>query len=263
MTRLVVKMGGHALDDLNPTSPVLAALAADLAQLIGEGHSVAVVHGGGPQIAELLSRVGLTSEFRDGLRVTPPETMAVVAMALSQVNTALVAALTHHGVASVGLSGADATLTRATSLGEPWARAGSVAHVDPGVIEALWRGGYTPVVSPVAVDDEGELLNCNADAVAGAVAGALGAQSLVLLSDVDQLRADPDDAASTLERVSAHQVADMIASGAAREGMRPKMMAALDALAAGASRVVLANGTRPHALRDVVHGAIPTTEVVA
>ena len=254
MTRLVVKMGGHALDDLDPTSEVLRALAEDIAGVVALGDLVCVVHGGGPQIAELLDRVGLVSQFHEGLRVTPPATMSVVAMALAQVNHALAAALSHAGLPSVGVSGADAGLTHATSLGDPWERAGSVTSIDVGVVEALWRGGYTPVVSPVAVDDDGRLLNCNADAVAGALAGALGAETLVLLSDIAQLRADPDDPASALARVSASTVEDMISSGAARDGMRPKMNAALDALGAGA---------RPHALRDVVQGLVPTTEVVS
>jgi acetylglutamate kinase len=106
-------------------------------------------------------------------------------------------------------------------------------------------------------------LNCNADVAAGALAGALDAEVLVLLSDVDQLRRDPADAASAIDAVSAEQVRALLDSGAAREGMRPKMVAALEALGSGARRVILANGTRPHALRDALAGTIPTTEVFA
>jgi acetylglutamate kinase len=119
------------------------------------------------------------------------------------------------------------------------------------------------VLCPVAVDDEGGLVNCNADVAAGALAGTLDADVLVLLSDVDQLRRDPEDVATSLASVSGGDVRAMLASGAVREGMRPKMTAALDALDAGARRVLLANGTRPHALRDALAGAIPTTEVLA
>lgn len=263
MTRLVVKMGGHALDDLGATSPVLTALAEDLAALVGEGIEVVVVHGGGPQIAALLARVGLPSEFHEGLRITSPETMAYVAMALASVNSALVSALTHAGLDCVGLSGVDGAMIRGQSLGSPWERAGTVVTVSTRILEAQWQSRYVPVVSPIIADENAELLNCNADRVAGALAGALGADTLVLLSDIDQLRSDPDDVASVLPHVSAARVRDMISSGAARDGMRPKMTAALDALSAGARRVVLANGLRLHAVRDVVHGAIPTTEVVA
>jgi acetylglutamate kinase len=242
---------------------LLASPGQDVAALRDEGTDVVVVHGGGPQIAELLARVGVASEFHQGLRVTTPEAMRFVAMALAGVNSAVVAALTRAGLACVGLSGVDGSMVTGASLGAPWDRAASVARVNVAVLEAQWRARFVPVVSPVATDHEGQLVNCNADVVAGALAAALGASTLVLLSDVDQLRADPDDAASVLAHVSASRVEEMIATGAARDGMRPKMAAALDALRAGARRVVLANGTRPHAVRDVVHGTIPTTEVVA
>jgi acetylglutamate kinase len=256
-------MGGHTLDDLSATSPVLKALAEDLGVLVSEGTEVVVVHGGGPQIADLLVKVGVPSVFHEGMRITSPETMAYVAMALSSVNTAIVSALTLAGLDCVGLCGVDGAMVRGRSLDSPWDRAGTVVKVSPALLETLWRAGYVPVVSPVIADENAQLLNCNADLVAGALAGALGASTLVLLSDIDQLLADPDDASSVLTHVSASRVQEMIASGAARDGMRPKMTAALDALSAGAQRVVLANGRRLHAVRDVVHGLIPTTEVVA
>ena len=263
MTRVVVKMGGHALDDLSPSSPVLLALADDLAHLVAAGTDVVVVHGGGPQIADLLARTGLPSEFHEGLRITSAETMTYVAMALSSVNIALVAALSRGGLSCVGLNGADGAMIRGRSLGHPWDRAATVAGVNAEVLEIQWRAGVVPVVSPVGLDAEGELLNCNADIVAGALAGALQADTLVLLSDIDQLRTDPDDPASVVTHVSVAQVESLIASGAARDGMRPKMTAALDALGAGARRVLLANGTLAHAVRDVLSGENRTTEVVA
>jgi acetylglutamate kinase len=256
----VVKLGGHALDSLAPTSPVLVALASDVAQLRSDA---VLVHGGGPQIAALLDSVGRSSRFIEGLRVTDEATMDYVAMALAQVNTHLVAALGQSGLRCVGLSGVDGATLRAQAVGEPWGRIAATPKVDPDIVLALWARDFTPVVSPVAVDDDGGLLNCNADAAAGALAGALDAEVLVLLSDVDQLRRDPDDASSALARVGADDVREMLESGAAREGMKPKMTAALDALDAGARRVVLANGTRPHALRDALAGTIPTTEVLA
>jgi acetylglutamate kinase len=258
---LVVKLGGHALDDLSATSTVLTDLAQDIALLRGDGTDVVVVHGGGPQIASLLEVAGLESRFHEGLRVTDATTMRYVAMALAEVNRAITVALNRAGLASVGLNGADATLLEASSLGEPWGRAGSVPKVRGEVVTALWSSGLTPVVSPIAVDESADLLNCNADTVAGALAAALGADSLVLLSDVDQLRATFDDEDSTLDLVSASSVRELVASGAARDGMRPKMEAALNALDGGAGRVLLANGTRAHALRDAVEGLIPTTEV--
>jgi acetylglutamate kinase len=262
MSSLVVKLGGHALHALNTRSPVLVDLAQDIAQLRAQGTDVVVVHGGGPQIAALLASVGLESRFHEGLRVTDRRTMSYTAMALGEVNLLITAALNQAGLASAGVSGADATMTCAASLGEPWERAGGVPKVRDDIVTTLWAAGLTPIVSPVAVDEFGDLLNCNADTVAGALAAALGAEVLVLLSDVDQLRSEPDDASTALSLVTAAQVREMLASQSARDGMRPKVNAALDALDGGAHRVLLANGTRRHALRDALARSIPTTEVV-
>ena len=263
MKRIVVKIGGHALDSLDPDSSVLGELGADVAQLEQEGTDVALVHGGGPQIHALLSTVGIPSRFHEGLRITDVETMSYVAMALGHVTTLLSAAMNHAGVACVGLSGADGSLFVSKSLGDPWLRAGATPSVATSVVSSLWASGFTPVISPLAVDQRGELVNCNADTAAGALAGALDADVLVLLSDVDQVRADLNDANSTLSRVNAAQIRGLIASGGVRDGMVPKLTAALDALDAGAARVLMANGTRSHALRDALEGAIPTTEVIA
>lgn len=262
MSRLVVKVGGHALDSLEPSAATLVDLAEDVATLARGGTDVVLVHGGGPQIADLLDRLGLASLFVEGLRVTDSSTMTAVAMALSTVNVRITAALNHAGLRCVGLSGVDASLVLARSLGPPWDRAGSPVAVETEFLTRCWAQGVTPVVSSLAADESGGLLNCNADAVAGALAGAVDAQALVLLSDVDQLRSDPHDPATALALATADEVRALLASGAAREGMRPKMMAALDALQAGASRVIMANGTRQHALREALAGMIPTTEVV-
>lgn len=256
----VVKVGGHVLDSLSPASAVIAALAQDLTALSAD---TVVVHGGGPQIASLLAEVGRPSVFHEGLRVTDDATMQYVAMALAHVNLGLVAALGHCGLRCAGLSGADGATLRAEALGGYWGRIGASPKVDSEVIATLWSRHITPVMSPVALDGAGELVNCNADVAAGALAGALDAKVLVLLSDVDQLLADPLDPHSALTSVSGEDVRSMLERGTAREGMRPKMGAALDALEAGARRVLLANGTRPHALRDALAGAIPTTEVFA
>jgi acetylglutamate kinase len=262
MKNYVVKVGGHALDSLSVTSPVLAALASDITALRDESANVVLVHGGGPQIATLLDAVGLPSRFHEGLRVTNETTLEFVAMALSQVNLLLVAALNQAGLASVGLSGADASTFRASALGAPWGRVGASPKVDIELIDTLWKAGVTPVLSSLAVDENGELVNCNADAAAGSLAGALNAQSLVLLSDVDQLRANPLDESTALSSVTASEVRQLLETGSAREGMRPKMIAALDALESGARRVLVANGSRPHALRDAMAGVIPATEVL-
>ena len=262
MTSYVVKIGGHALDTLRPDSDVLVALASDVAALREASTNVVVVHGGGPQIQSLLDAVGLESRFHEGLRVTDDATMEIVAMALAQVNLHVVAALNRAGLASVGLTGADHSLMTASTLGPPWGRAATLPKVNCAVIETLWASDVTPVVSSVVTDEHGELVNCNADAAAGALAGALHATALVLLSDVSQLRRDPLDESTSMELVTSDDVVRMIDQGAILEGMRPKMSAALDALDGGARRVFMANGTTPHALRDALSGSSKRTEVV-
>lgn len=262
MKCVVVKLGGHALDSLAPSSSVLIDLAHDVVQLRDDSVNVVIVHGGGPQIAELLNHVGLESTFQDGLRITDSETMQYVVMALSDVNVRVVAALNDAGLASVGLCGADASLLRSESVGVPFDRVGEAPLVNRGALDALWSAGFTPVVNPVALDKDAEPLNCNADTVAGALAGELSADVLVLLSDIDQLLANVEDPTSALTTVTGEQVQAMKSSGAARDGMNPKLNAALDALHGGAERILLANGTRAHALRDALAHSIPTTEVL-
>jgi acetylglutamate kinase len=260
---VVVKLGGHAVRDARVDSPALAQLAQDVSALRRGGDEVVVVHGGGPQIASLLARLEMPERFHEGLRITDPVTLEVVALALASLNQVITAALNRAGLEAVGLSGADASFLRASPLGAAWGRVGGAPRVNASVVTRAWSVGWTPVVSPLALDDDGQLLNCNADTVAGALAGALGATTLVLLSDVDQLRGDPDDPATALARVRSDEVEAMLASGTARDGMRPKMRAALDALHGGATRVVLADGRREHAVRAAVAGTVPVTEVRA
>ena len=262
MKTVVVKLGGHALDRLDVDAPVLGDLASDVAALRIEGTSVVVVHGGGPQIAALLTSLAMPSSFVEGLRVTDDATMEVVATALSFVNLRIVATLNAVGLRAVGLSGADAGMLHATALGEPWGRAATAPVVDPTLVRDLLHLGYTPVFSSVGLDEHGGLLNCNADTMAGAMAAALETE-LVLLSDVDQVRADPDDESSVIEALTRSEVHAMLENGSAREGMRPKLTAALDALEGGAPRVRLANGRRAHALSQLLSGALAATEVTA
>ncbi|MGA2124370.1 MAG: acetylglutamate kinase, partial [Acidimicrobiales bacterium] len=134
MNSVVVKLGGHALDSLDPGSPIVVGLAQDVAMLSRENTHVAVVHGGGPQIQALLDAVGIPSAFHEGLRVTDANTMEYVAMGLSQVNLHLVAGLNAAGLASVGLSGVDHSTFRSTALGEPWGRAGASPKVETELI---------------------------------------------------------------------------------------------------------------------------------
>ncbi len=258
---VVVKLGGHALDRVDADAPRLVELAADVQALRDEG--VLIVHGGGPQIGELSDRMGVTSHFSDGLRVTDTETMRVVAWALSEVNLAVTCALVHAGLPAVGLAGVSGGMVQGTPAGPAWGRTALDVDVDPAPLMALVRASWVPVISPIALARDGGMVNVNADTVAGSIAGAVGARALFLLSDVEQLRADPDDASSALAHVTGEDITRMLESGAIRDGMRPKARAALDAVRAGARRVVVGDGTRPHAVRDLLADQAPSTEVVA
>jgi acetylglutamate kinase len=262
MTTYVIKIGGHALIDLSTESAALATFAQDIVALTSEGAHVVVIHGGGPTIASLLELVGEPSTFVDGLRVTTPSVMQYVDMALAHVNRELVSRLRQHGVPAVGVSGVDGATLTAQAVGGPLQRVATQPRVDVTLIKHLWSGGFIPVVSPVANDDTWQRVNCNADTAAGAIAGALNADALLLLSDIDQVRTDVADSSSGLRSVTVAEIAALMASGAAQGGMRPKLQAAVDAIEAGAQRVWLANGTREHCVRDLLAHQLPTTEIL-
>lgn len=260
---VVVKIGGHALATSDGFAGSLDALATGVKSLAAEGRRPVIVHGAGPQISAMLDERGVTSEFRDGLRVTNDDAMAVVAMALSYVNLVVVAGLNERGVSAFGITGVDESMLVADVRGEQWGRTGSDVTVETSVLHERLRDGVVAVVNPVAVDRDGQLVNCNADTVAGAVAAALDAEALVLLSDVDQLRSHPDDPSSALATVTRSEIADLTARGAIRNGMVPKLAAALCALDAGAHRVIIANGSRPNGLVDALRREGLYTEVTS
>lgn len=223
----VLKFGGSSLADLD-------ALAAYL-----EGAtSTVIVHGGGPEIQKQLDRVGVPSEFRDGLRVTSPETMDVVEMVLAgRVNKRIVAHLQKQGLPAAGLSGVDGSTLLADLYREgEWGRVGEIAHVKTDLLQTLLNGGFLPVVSPVAFGHDHEPLNVNADTAAAAVAGALKAKTFVFFTDVPGLR---DADGNTVAAIGPTGIAQMIESGVITGGMIPKIEAALHAIELGVGEVVI------------------------
>jgi len=245
---VVVKYGGNALAD-GDEAAALAAFAEDIVLLQAVGLRPVVVHGGGPQIAALLKQLGIESEFRDGLRVTNAETLDVARMVLvGKVNSDIVGAINVHGALAVGLSGVDANLITADLRSAELGFVGDVTKVDPGIIERLLAQGLTPVIATIGSDSAGQSYNINADTVAGAIAEALGAEKLIFLTDVAGLRADPDDPASVLTRVSCGELEAMIASGAASGGMVPKAEACAHAVRGGVAAAHILDGRVPHAL---------------
>ena len=256
---VVIKYGGNVLTpvDGEPSAAgeelseeeALVTFAQDVVLMRSVGMLPVVVHGGGPQIGELMARLGKVPEFRDGMRVTDAETLEIASMVLiGKVNREIVSAMNVHGSLAVGLSGEDAKMITATARDESLGFVGDVEVVDPSILERLLAEGIIPVVATIAGDTKGQSYNINADAVAGAVAAALHAEKLICLTDVTGLRSDPDDPSSRLQRVSVDQIDAMVASGAASSGMIPKVEACARAVRAGVPRAHILDGRVPHAL---------------
>jgi acetylglutamate kinase len=247
---VVVKYGGNAM-----TSPELqAAFAEDVVFLRYAGVRVVVVHGGGPQITAHLERLGVPSEFRGGYRVTTPETMQVVRMVLvGQVNSDVVGTINAHGPFAVGLSGEDAHLFTAERRdvvvdGEPMdvGLVGEVVDVQPAILHALLDEGKVPVVATVARGEAGEIFNVNADTAAAAVAVALQAEKLVVLTDVEGLFADWPSSEEVISSLTADELEELLPT--LTTGMVPKMEACLRAVRGGVPRAHVLDGRVPHSL---------------
>lgn len=247
---VVIKYGGNAM-----TSPQLQrSFAEDIVFLRLAGLRPVIVHGGGPQINAMLTRLGVTSEFRAGLRVTTPEVMDVVRMVLTgKVQRDLVGLVNAHGPLAVGISGEDAHLFEArrrtvTSAGEDLdlGLVGEVTRVRPEFVVSLLDDGFIPVISTIGLTDDGAVLNVNADTAASALAVALAAQKLVVLTDVEGLFADWPDRASLIDEIRATDLDVLLPT--LDSGMAPKMEACLRAVRGGVRRAHVIDGRVPHSL---------------
>jgi acetylglutamate kinase len=242
---VVVKFGGNAMTD----AALARQFAEDVVLMHTVGIRIVVVHGGGPQIGELLARLGIQSEFRDGLRVTDAATLDVARMVLEgKVSSEIVAAINVHGDYAVGLSGADAGLIRASARDPELGFVGDITAVNPHIIDRLLAEEFIPVISTIGSDGSGQAYNINADTVATAVAQAMKAEKLIYLTDVDGLLADVDDPSTLISSIDVKSVHDMIATGALSGGMIPKARACIDAVEAGVRSVHMVNGTIAHVL---------------
>jgi acetylglutamate kinase len=249
---IVVKYGGNAMTDEHLKS----CFASDVVLLNLIGFNIVVVHGGGPQIENLLGRVGKKGEFIQGMRVTDAETMEVVEMVLGgQVNKDIVNLINQHGGKAVGLTGKDGNSIRAKKLllenkERPEApidvgQVGDITVVDPSLIDYLEKGGFIPVIAPVGVGENGETYNINADVVAGKVAEVLRAEKLVLLTNTPGVL---DKAGNLLTGITPAQIDAMVADGTLSGGMLPKIGSALDAARHGVKGVHIIDGRVEHAL---------------
>ncbi|GFO68645.1 acetylglutamate kinase [Geomonas limicola] len=251
---IVIKYGGHAMAD----EKLRKSFALDVILLKYIGINTVIVHGGGPQINETLKRYGIVSEFVRGMRVTDTETMGVVEMVLTgQVNREVVGYLNQQGGRAAGISGKDGNLLICEKMlqevrGEDGkvemvdiGFVGDVVEVNPAIIQALEKGGFIPVIAPVGVGRDGESYNVNADLVAGRVAAALGAEKLILLTDVSGVK---NKEGELLSSIPLAEVAELIDNGTVTGGMIPKVTCCTDALAAGVKKAHIVDGRIEHAI---------------
>ncbi|MEC7141839.1 MAG: acetylglutamate kinase [Pseudomonadota bacterium] len=242
----VVKFGGHAMVD-----PALTeSFAADIALLRQVGMRPIVVHGGGPQIAQMLERLNVKTQAVDGLRITDEPTMEIVEMVLAgKINKDVVTALNKAGGTAVGLSGKDGRLLLAEKVqrddGVDLGFVGQPKHVNTAVIEAIRDAGLIPVIAPIGVDENGQGYNINADPAAGAIAAALKAERLIMLTDVDGVK---DKAGELVSEIRRADIAGLVEDGTVSGGMIPKLEMCAAAVTSGVGAAVIQNGTVKHVL---------------
>lgn len=239
---VVVKYGGNAMID-----PELAAsFAEDMVLLRAVGIRPVVVHGGGPQIGDLLGRLGIESEFRDGLRVTDADTLDVARMVLvGKVNRDIVGAINTHGPLAVGLSGEDGGLITSVPRNPDLGFVGDIESINPNILHRLLTEDLIPVVSTIGGSAHGQAYNINADTVAGALAAALGAEKVIYLTDVPGLLSDVTDETSLISRITVAELRSSVMSGLS-EGMIPKIEAAIGAVDSGVGSAHLLDGRIAH-----------------
>ncbi|MEW6313810.1 MAG: acetylglutamate kinase [Pseudomonadota bacterium] len=248
---IVIKYGGNAMTDLL----LQEGFARDVVLLKLVGMNPVIVHGGGPQINELLKKMGKQGEFVQGMRVTDEETMDVVEMVLGKVNKDIVNLINKHGGKAVGLTGQDGAFIRADKMmlessDEPGkmldiGQVGEISKIDPAIITFLDSGDFIPVIAPIGVGSDGETLNINADVVAGKLAEILKAEKLVLLTNTPGVL---DKAGNLLTGLTPKEIDGLVADGTLSGGMLPKIGSALDAARGGVKSVHIIDGRVEHAL---------------
>ena len=238
---VVIKLGGHAMG----SDAAMETFARDVVLMSHVGVHPVIVHGGGPMINEMLEKLSIRSEFVDGKRVTDAATMAVVEMVLSgSVNKRIVQAISAQGGRAVGLSGKDAGLITCTPVSPALGLVGAPAQIDTTILHTLFDADMIPVIAPLGAGPGGETFNINGDTAAGAVAGALEADRLLLLTDIDGVR---DATGQVVTELTADQIREMTRDGVIAGGMIPKTETALAAIEAGVRAVVILDGRAPNA----------------
>lgn len=242
---LVVKYGGNAMTDDKLKSSVMR----DLVVLNLLGIKVVLVHGGGPEISDMLKKVGKKSEFVNGLRYTDEETAQIVRMVLAgSVNKSLVDLIERNGGKAIGVCGQDGHLLKCEKQDESLGFVGKVTEIDTKVICDLLNLGYVPVVSTIGYDDEGNIYNVNADTAAAAIAGALDAESLILMTDIKGLLENRDDPESLIKKVYVSDIPALVKQGIISGGMIPKIECCKEAIRRGVKKAVIIDGRVEHSL---------------
>ena len=242
---VVVKYGGNAM--INET--LKQQVMEDIALLWLIGVKVVLVHGGGPEISETMKKLGKQAQFVDGLRVTDKETVDIVQMVLAgKINKTLVNLIQMKGGHAMGLSGIDGGIIEATMKNEALGYVGEITKVRPQPIEALLEKNYIPVISTVASDRNGNTYNINGDTAAARIAGALGAERLIMMTDIAGILKDKDDPSTLIPHITISEAKELYASGVISGGMIPKVDCCIDALEHGVDNVVIMDGRIPHSI---------------
>jgi len=242
---VVVKYGGNAMINEKLKDKVIRDIV--LLSLIGV--KVVLVHGGGPEITEMLKRIGKESKFVNGLRVTDKESVEIVQMVLAgKINKSLVHLIEQKGGRCVGLSGLDGHMITAKMKDEALGFVGEITEVNVEPIADMLEKGYIPVVSTIGCDMEGNVYNINADTAAAKIAGALGAESLISMTDISGLLRDPADPSSLIPKVTVSEVQKLMNEGVVGGGMIPKVECCVHAIECGVNKVFIIDGTIPHAI---------------
>ncbi len=242
---LVVKYGGNAMIDENLKSSVMR----DLVVLNLLGIKVVLVHGGGPEITATIEKMGKESVFVNGLRYTDEETAEIVRMVLAgKVNKALVDLLERNGGSAVGLCGQDGHMLKCEKMDENLGFVGNVVSIDTKIVTDLLDLGYIPVISTVGYDDEGNIYNVNADTAAAAIAGALNAESLILMTDIKGLLENKDDPSSLIKKVYVSDIPALVKQGIISGGMIPKIECCKEAIRRGVKKVFITDGRVAHSI---------------
>jgi len=243
---IVIKYGGNAMIDENLKENVIL----DIVLMKYVGMNPVIVHGGGPEISEVMEKMGKKAEFVKGLRVTDGETMAIAEMVLGRINKGIVALINQHGAKAVGLSGKDASLISAEKYRSDVdiGFVGNVSRIDPGIINVLDKEGFIPVITSIGVGNDGQTYNINADSVAGEMAAALKAEKFIVLTDVRGIMHDQNNIGTLVSTLKISEIEPLIRSGVISGGMLPKVEACITALRGGVRKTHIIDGRIMHSL---------------